>query len=185
MLYVQLDTNWPDHPKIIRAGLDGAGLHAVVLCLAKRLETDGWVPRPTLHRQGATDELIDRLVGLDLLEDGEGAVRPDGWLDRNPSQAAIDAKRAMRSEGGRRGNHERWKHPGSFEDCEKCQVIAGSDRGRSAGDRLPSPKSETEVGTAIAPAIAATPPRRIDAEQVTRLRQTRAEVFAFPSKDPA
>lgn len=176
MLYVQLDTNWPDHPKIIRAGLDGAGLHAVVLCLAKRLETDGWVPRPTLYRQGATDELIGRLIDLDLLEDGGDAVRPDGWLDRNPSQEAIDAKRASKSEGGRRGNHRKWKHPGDFESCPKCQVVAGCDRMGSDSDRLSSPEPETEVATAIGSPIAAAP-RRIDAEQVQQLRQTRAQVF--------
>ncbi len=61
MLYVQLDVNWPDHPKVIDAGIDGAGLHAVTLCVAKRLNTDGWVDRRILHRHGADDQLIDRL----------------------------------------------------------------------------------------------------------------------------
>jgi hypothetical protein len=159
MLYVQLDTNWPDHPKIIRAGIEGAGLHAIVLCLAKRLEADGWVDRAVLYRQGATDDLIGLLCDLDLLEAEEDRVRPDGWHDRNPSQAAIAATRASKKEAGRRGNHNKW-HPGvDFEECAKCQVIAGSDRTVSqeistpiAPDRTPTSRgiAEVEVPTAIA-----------------------------------
>lgn len=181
MLYVPLDTNWPDHPKIIRAGLEGAGLHAVVLCLAKRLEKDGWVDRTILYRQGATDALIDRLVELDLLEDGDDAVRPDGWLDRNPSQAAIDAERAAKKEAGKRGNHERWQHPGNFETCPRCnppvQVVAPCDPIGSdpiADHRTPTKQSESEVATAIVPAnVDFTPPAipRIPADHM-QLAQT-------------
>jgi hypothetical protein len=171
MLYVQLDTNWPDHPKIIRAGLDGAGLHAIVLCLAKRLEANGWVPRPILYRQGVTDALIDRLVDLDLLEAGDDAVRPDGWLDRNPSQAAIDATRASKSDAARRGNHNRWHKDTNYETCAKCQVIAGSDRTVIAPDRSPTSRgrgrAESEVPAAIADAIHAAPPTtKLPPEQV-------------------
>ena len=130
MLFVKLDTAWPDHPKIIDAGLEGAGLHAVVLCLAKRLETDGWVDRRLLRRHGATDELIDRLVTLDLLEADAGRERPDGWHDRNPSQDALERRREAGSEGGRRGNHRRW-HTGTYEGCARCQAIATPDPTRS------------------------------------------------------
>lgn len=163
MLYVQLDTNWPDHPKVIDAGMDGAGLHAVTLCLAKRLEADGWVNRRQLYRQGATDELIGRLVDLRLLEVDGDRVRPHGWLDRNPSQAAIVARRASKAEAARRGNHAKWKHPTPFDDCPICnpkpQVIAPCDRTDShngepaiATDRTPTKqKPKSEVTPAIAP----------------------------------
>jgi hypothetical protein len=149
VLYVQLDTNWPDHPKIIDAGLEGAGLHAVAMCLAKRLESDGWLHRRLLHRQGASDELIDRLVVLELFDAHNDQVRPHGWLDRNPSQAALDARRAAKAESGRRGNHVKWNHDGEYETCPKCQVVADSDRTRSLGDRS-STKSESESEVAIA-----------------------------------
>lgn len=182
MLYVQLDTNWPDHPKIIRAGIEGAGLHAFALCLAKRLEKDGWVERVLLYRYGATDGLIDRLVDLDLLEDGDDRVRPDGWLDRNPSQAAIDANRAMKKEAGRRGNHDRWHRGVSFEQCEKCQVIAGSDRTGShelspaiGGDPIPTSRGivRAEVATAIPPATGPIPEerRRTALDNIAAIRQ--------------
>jgi hypothetical protein len=155
MLYVQLDTNWPDHPKIMQAGMEGAGLHAIALCLAKRLESDGWIHRWLLHRQGASDELIDRLVVLELFDAHADQVRPHGWLDRNPSQAAIDAKKAAKAESGRRGNHVKWNHDGEYESCPKCQAIAGCDRTGSHSDRSNTKsESESEVAIAIATPIA-------------------------------
>lgn len=172
MLYVQLDTNWPDHPKIIAAGIDGAGLHAVCLCIAKRLNTDGWVARALLYRQGADDELIDRLVGLRLLEDGGDRVRPKGWHDRNPSQAAIEAKREAKRLAARRGNHTRWDHAGEFDACAICnpetagqsQLRSVSDRSESGTDRLSSPQSESE--TAASDAITTSDPApAVTAEQ--------------------
>lgn len=161
MLYVQLDTNWPDHPKIIDAGIDGAGLHAIAMCLAKRLESDGWVHRRLLYRQGATDDLIGRLIDLGLFDAEGDRVRPHGWLDRNPSQAAIVASRASKSEAAKRGNHSKWAHSGPFEKCPKCnpdpQVIAGSDQTGSQilavdepCDRVLLSKGTAEVTPAIA-----------------------------------
>lgn len=157
MLYVQLNCNWPDNEKVIDAGIDGAGLHAIVLCLAKRLEDDGWVHRRVLQRYGAPDALIERLAELHLLEVDGDRVRPHGWHRRNPSQAAIEATRASKRHAGRRGNHTRWNHPGAFEDCPTCQVIADSDHSGSqngstaiAPDPVPTSKSDSsEVGTAI------------------------------------
>lgn len=158
MLYVPLDVNWPDNEKVILAGIDGAGLHAITMCLAKRLEKDGWVGRHLLIRQGATDELIERLIRLNLLEANGTNVRPWDWHDRNDSQAVIAAKRASKAEAGARGNHSRWHHEGRFEDCERCQVIARSDRTGSQGsstaiapDPIATSRVTTEVTTAIAP----------------------------------
>lgn len=150
-LYVPLSTEWADHPKLIRAGLAGRGLHALTLAIAKRLETDGWVDRLLLHREGADDALIDRLVDLRLfdLDDAHPeAVRPHNWHRHNPTQAAIEAGRAAKAEAGKRGNHRRHKHTGPFDDCAIChpdrQVVAGCETVRDGCDRIGSPESETE-----------------------------------------
>lgn len=163
MLYVQLDTNWPDHHKIIDAGVEGAGAHAIILCLAKRLESDGWVRRSLLRRYDIGPDLLDRLLKLRLIEADDVQVRPHGWLDRNPSQAAIDAIRAAKKEAGRKGNHTRWQHPGEFENCPLCnpetQVVAECDRVGSQEARTPTKsESESEVPTAIAAASFDPPP---------------------------
>lgn len=136
MLYVQLDANWPDHPAVMVAGLEAAGLHAIAMCLAKRLNMDGWVTRPHLHRHKASDELIDQLVGLGLLDAAGDRVRPAGWHERNPTKAAIAAKAAAKKRSAKEGNHKRWEHAGPVDDCAICypeaQVIAGSDTGAMA-----------------------------------------------------
>ena len=159
-LFVKLDANWPDDESVIEVGLDGAGLHAFIMCIAKRTETDGWVGRRILTRYGATDELIDRLATCaptPLVEvRDDGAVRSAGWLKANPSQAALEANRASKAEAGRKGNHTKHKHPGEYEACPLChkdgQVVARSDRTGSQGargsDRKPSPETESETETA-------------------------------------
>lgn len=121
MLYVQLDVNWVDNPKCMDVGIDGMGLHAAALCMAKRMETDGVLHRRHLLRIGGTEELIDRLIDVELLDVvDDRRVRVHGWLDRNPSHGAIAASRTAKSASGREGNHRRWKHPGPVETCEKC-----------------------------------------------------------------
>lgn len=162
MLYVQLDVNWPDHPKLIEAGLEGAGLHAVAMCLAKRLESDGWMHRALLRRHGATDALIDLLVDLELFDADGDRVRPHDWLDRNPSQAAIDARRATKAEAAKAGNHRRWGHDGDVTTCARCNpstlVVAPCDHtgvapeSHSDPKRSPYTETETEQQRAIPPA---------------------------------
>lgn len=117
MLYVQLDANWPDNHKIIEAGIDGAGAHAIILCLAKRLDEDGWVRRSLLRRHDIGPELIDRLVGLCLLEGDEVRVRAWGWHERNLSADEIAAKK---TDNAKKANHSKWNHAGAYAECGRC-----------------------------------------------------------------
>lgn len=201
-LYVPLSTEWADHSKLIRAGLAGRGLHALTLAIAKRLETDGWVDRLLLHREGADDALIDRLVDLRLFDVDDAhpeAVRPHNWHRHNPTQAAIEAGRAAKAEAGKRGNHRRHKHAGPFDDCTIChpdrQVVAGCEPVRDGCDRIGSPESETETeskttttdsssGIDSAPAD---PERPVVVDQPTTLRAIRlvADVQAASGRDPS
>lgn len=137
MLYVPLDVNWVDHPKVMEVGLEGAGLHAMAMCIAKRMETDGVLHRTHLLRVGATHELIDQLIEvglLDALDDRRIAIH--GWLDRNRSQeeianrrSATDAIRTAKSASGKEGNHRRWEHPGPVEECPVCNPPDGRTDG--------------------------------------------------------
>ena len=158
-LFVKLETTWVDHPGLIAAGLDGQGLHAVCMCLAKRLETDGWVDRALLYREGASDDLIDRLVALNLIDADGRQIRPSGWHDRNPSQGAIDATRSAKAEAARAGNHKRRKHPGPIADCPTCtpppQVSRISDRSGVAepSDLTPVRSPDTDTETELLPPL--------------------------------
>lgn len=149
LLFVKLEANWVLNRKIVRVGLDGRGLHATAMCLAKLAETDGWLHRSLLHREGADDALIDRLVEMRLFEADGDNVRPWGWHRRNPSQGAIDATRNAKADAAKVGNHNRWNHPGDVADCPICnpspQVNRISDRRRVAGESDVSPMRSPEV----------------------------------------
>jgi hypothetical protein len=122
MLFVQLDANWPDNEKVAEVGWEAAGVHAGVMCIAKRLNTDGWVPLRTCRRYEMPDAAIERLVDHDLLELNDDAthVRVHDWLERNPSKAAIAAKREAKVRAGKAGNHVRYGHLGAAETCRIC-----------------------------------------------------------------
>lgn len=139
---VRLDTDLIGVPMALR----GCVLTAEVL--GKRTENDGWFHSALLTREGADGDLVAACCEAGLMEVDGVNLRAVGYLDRNPSQAAIGAKRASKSEAGRRGNHTKWKHPGTFEDCPQCQVIAGSDRAGSQDDRTPSPETESDPESA-------------------------------------
>lgn len=121
MLHVQLDVNWVDNEKVMDAGWEGAGVHAGIMCLAKRLNTDGWVPLKLTRRYLMPEHVIDALVALELLErDDEGRVRVHDWHERNPTKAAIAAKTAAKVRAGKAGNHQRHGHFGDLDKCRIC-----------------------------------------------------------------
>jgi hypothetical protein len=87
-MWVKLDDQFPDHPKVIAAGPLAAWLYVAGLCYANRLLTDGFVPREVVPRlvapYGTTPAtrpgaLADRLcaVGLWIAITGPGR---DGFL---------------------------------------------------------------------------------------------------------
>ncbi len=125
MLYVQLDANWPDNEKIMDAGWEASGVHAGIMCIAKRLDTDGWVPLKTTRRYLMPEETILALVELGLLDREGDRVRPSDWHERNPSKAAIAAKRAAKVRAGKAGNHARYGHFGDVETCRTCYPEQG------------------------------------------------------------
>ena len=122
MLYVQLDANWPDDEKVMDAGWEAAGVHAGIMCIAKRLNTDGWVPLRTCRRYEMPEHAIERLAENDLLEfnDDGTQVRVHNWLKRNPSKAAIAAKRDAKVRAGKAGNHTKHGHLGNPDTCRIC-----------------------------------------------------------------
>lgn len=109
-LYVPLDVNFPDDPKIIRVGLEGAGLYVMALCLAKRLMTDGEVERVHLERFGASERTISDVVDAGLMDDiGHGKLMIRAWLDHNDSAEEVEEKRAkdaLRKRKQRRASRE-------------------------------------------------------------------------------
>lgn len=181
-LFVKLDTRWASNRKLIRCSLAARGMHAILLCIAKGDETDGWVDQLILNREkGDTESALAELAAVGLIEVDGDMVRALGWHERNPSQDAIEAMRTEKAMAGKRGNHSRW-HEGPIETCSRCfpQVIAECDRSESQTEtdtsRLRSPESETELEEELRP----TPLTSQSAIPTDALARIRSQVKGSP-----
>lgn len=189
-LFVQLDVNWPDHPKVIEAGLDGAALHGFALCLAKRMETDGVLHRAQLARYGATPELIDRLIDVGLFDAvDDRRIRVHGWLERNLSSEAIRTDRDGRRDASRRANHKRWGHRGPVETCPRCNPPATPDGPSDPSPNGTNPQVDPTTDTGPAPLESATESGRTPSEsesaslrEIERGREIEREAAAHVSR---
>jgi hypothetical protein len=115
MTWVKIDDQFPDHPKIERAGPEAAWLYVAGLCYCAQYLTDGLipktrVPRLTAHADG--ERLADRLVDAGLWEDRGEDYEVHDYLDFQPSgEEARARKRELsekRAEAGKRGAEARW-----------------------------------------------------------------------------
>lgn len=104
MAWVKLDDGFETHPKIVRAGNEGAGIFCRILAHCARHLTDGKiVPEAAVAIAGSKAKL-ERLVEiglLDSLHDGRYFVRD--YLDYNPSADDVEAQRAAKQRAGRAG----------------------------------------------------------------------------------
>lgn len=105
MAWVYLDDQFPDHPKVVRAGHEAAWLFVCGLAYCKRYGTGGVIPKaqvPKLTTVRNALRVAARLVEVNLWEarasDGFIVHDYDDW-----NQAA-----ASRSEAGRKAAHARW-----------------------------------------------------------------------------
>lgn len=135
-LYVPLDVNFPDDDKIIAVGLDGAGLYAMALCIAKRMNRDGHLTRTHLTRLGASDDLIDCLVKHDLVRaDTNGHLQITAWLGHNDSAEVIEEKRAKEAQRKRltRGKRPRGHTADVPADSESASATVEGREGKGKG----------------------------------------------------
>lgn len=150
-LYVPLDVNYRDDPKIIGAGPDAELVYLRSLVLAKRLtDRDGHIHRAHLlglcgdfdniiHGEDVPDDIAKALIDAGLwVEDGDG-WRITAWLKHNPSAAEIEESR-----GAEASRKAAWRK--SRQDKEpRDEESHGTE-----GDATPSKreeKTETETET--------------------------------------
>ena len=104
-LYVPLDVDYADNPKMIGVGERGEVLYIRALCLAKRTLTDGFIDERQLVRFGlpGVEVRAESLVREGLWEKVPGGYQITGWLERNTSASAIHEASTKRAEAGRLG----------------------------------------------------------------------------------
>lgn len=96
-LYVPLDVNYVDDPKVMRAGPYAELVYVRSMALAKRLNEDGRIDPCHVRRLCDGIEDPNAVVAV-LLEQGlwineNGHYRIAAWLKHNPSAAELDGKR--------------------------------------------------------------------------------------------
>jgi len=115
MVWVKLDDQFTEHPKVIMAGPLAGWLHVCGLVYCGRNLTDGFIPSPMVPRLATfehigittggmagmfefghdieTQELADVLVDCGLWEEAEGGYMIHDYLEYNPSKAEVLAER--------------------------------------------------------------------------------------------
>lgn len=85
-MWVKLDDNFHDHPKVIRAGLEAIGLFTLGLSYAARHLTDGKIPEEFV---GKRKRLAARLVEVRLWEHDGTSYQIHDYLDYNPPASRV------------------------------------------------------------------------------------------------
>lgn len=126
--FVKLDENFHTDDKILLVGLEGAGLYAKSLTLARQIGSSGALQRVQLQMLGGSDELIDRCVDAGLYvqvdaDDAGGmraamrkdALRIAAWAKRNS-----DVDMALSSDRGKLLAHQRHHVQGGKPNPAEC-----------------------------------------------------------------
>lgn len=110
MPWVNLDDQFPSHPKIMPLSDAAFRLHISGICYCNKHLTDGLIGAeavPTLrprYRPNMLAELIDR--GLWMAHGDVYEIRD--FLDWNRSKADVEAERDRKRSAGRKGAEKRW-----------------------------------------------------------------------------
>lgn len=105
-MWLRLDTEFADHPKVLEAGPDAALAWLRLLSYSVRQGTDGKLPPPIVARE--TAELVDRLIDVGLLDRREGNVVIHDYLDYQVTAEEWQGKQRARSEHARKAARARW-----------------------------------------------------------------------------
>lgn len=96
MAWVRLADDFPDHPKVVRAGPLAAWLYVCGLSYANRYATDGFIPAAQVRRLADVPDaeiLADRLVDAGLWERAEGGFQVHDYRDYQPSADEVKRER--------------------------------------------------------------------------------------------
>jgi hypothetical protein len=101
MTWFKIDDSFDDHPKVLAAGNEAAGLFVRCGAYAARHLTDGFVPAPKALMYGSKG-LITRLVNAVLFHPVDGGWLIHDYLDYNPSRDQVLKDRKAASDRQKR-----------------------------------------------------------------------------------
>jgi hypothetical protein len=109
--WFKLDDQFPDHPKMLRAGPDAGWLYVCGGCYCSRHLTDGLIPKEavaTLSTLRGATRLAARLVDVGAWHDRGDCYEMHAYLDYNPSRDDVESKRNSKQIAGAMGAAKRW-----------------------------------------------------------------------------
>jgi hypothetical protein len=131
--YAPVDVGLPTNRKLKGADVRAKWLYvSTLLWCAQQLNDGIFEPRIAVVVADVNPRYVKTLIDRDLWhEKGHacpGCPQPTDAAElvvhdyavHNRSAERIRKLRRDRRMAGRRANHDRWEHPGTFEECEKC-----------------------------------------------------------------
>lgn len=102
MVWFRVDDNLSDHPKVLTAGNAAMGLWVRAGAWSMKHLTDGYVPGAVVALLGTAKE-AQSLVTSGLWLVADGGYRFHAWEGRQPTKDAVEDRRQVRAEAGRKG----------------------------------------------------------------------------------
>ena len=131
--WVRLDTNIATNDKILaligeRKGQETAWTYVCSLAYTGLQETDGLIPRAALPFIHGTPADAANLVKHGLWEEHPKGWIVRNWADRQQTKAVTDTVRRKKSQGGKKGNCERWHGPECWQNDHCTNDETPSDK---------------------------------------------------------
>lgn len=147
-LFVPLDVDYQNDPKVIAAGPLAECLFVRALALCKRTMSDGRVHRAqlpglALGLPGARAKHARALVEVGLWAETDDGWLVSAWSTWNPSAASIRENQQARTAAGAKANHDRWHVGPTGRPKIGCPHCSESDPNRTpTSDENGLPKEE-------------------------------------------
>jgi uncharacterized phage protein (TIGR02220 family) len=147
MSWAKLDDGFYDHPKVLRAGLEAAGLFCLALSYSSRHSTDGALEGAVLERLSCgRADLVARLVEVGLFDAAESGVEIHDFLTYNPSSREVAKRR--KQQRVRVSKHRKVKRTCNALPSDACNALLRDGTGRvSSSESLAAEKGESEGKT--------------------------------------
>lgn len=108
MSWAKLDDGFWMHPKIVRAGNEGAGIFCRCLSYCGAYLTDGLIPEPVAVSIAGSARSLEKVIEHGLLTRLEtGSIYIPNYSQYNPLRDQVETQREQRREAGRRGGLRR------------------------------------------------------------------------------
>jgi hypothetical protein len=161
MVWVRLDDDFSENPKVIAAGPLAQTVYVNALCYANRNLTDGFIPSAMTGRliclegpEQSVVPLVARLVSVGLWEEAEGGYRIHDYLEYNPGRAEVLAEREAAKQ---RRTHRQSDASAETGLAERNANVARTSRERVENVNPPVPVPDPVLHTTTARASAAEP----------------------------